>query len=170
MLQLGMGFWASKPLLRAVELELFTELAKKPKDLETLTRLHRRHPRDVQPSALSILGAPHRGSPRRRHSCLRRPGITRSPTPPLRCRAGFAWVGQYPSISKNTPFHSSRVTNDPKPYKRSHQNLFRSFICSDDDCLLLRPREAQYPTRLRGRSRLRRPRLLRIGIHSHASY
>lgn len=35
-LQVGLGFWASKTLLSAVEMELFTELAKHPADLETL--------------------------------------------------------------------------------------------------------------------------------------
>ena len=35
-LQVGMGFWASKTLLSAVEMGVFTELAKKPEDLETL--------------------------------------------------------------------------------------------------------------------------------------
>jgi len=35
-LQVGLGFWASKTLLSAVETELFTELAKHPEDLETL--------------------------------------------------------------------------------------------------------------------------------------
>jgi hypothetical protein len=35
-LQVGLGFWASKTLLSAVEMELFTELAKHPEDLETL--------------------------------------------------------------------------------------------------------------------------------------
>jgi hypothetical protein len=40
-LQLGMGFWGSKTLLSAVELGVFTELAKGPADAETLrTRLH----------------------------------------------------------------------------------------------------------------------------------
>ena len=35
-LQVGPGFWASKTLLSAVEMELFTELAKQPEELETL--------------------------------------------------------------------------------------------------------------------------------------
>lgn len=33
-MQLGMGFWASKALLSAVELELFSELAKQPEDFD----------------------------------------------------------------------------------------------------------------------------------------
>ena len=48
-LQVGLGFWASKALLSAVEMELFTELAKHPEDLETLQRrlgLHERSARD----------------------------------------------------------------------------------------------------------------------------
>ena len=35
-LQVGLGFWASKTLLSAIEMEVFTELAKHPQDLETL--------------------------------------------------------------------------------------------------------------------------------------
>ena len=35
-MQVGLGFWASKALLSAVEMELFTELAKHPEDAETL--------------------------------------------------------------------------------------------------------------------------------------
>ena len=35
-LQVGLGFWAAKTLLSAVEMEVFTELAKQPEDLETL--------------------------------------------------------------------------------------------------------------------------------------
>ena len=35
-MQVGLGFWASKTLLSAVEMEVFTELAKHPEDLETL--------------------------------------------------------------------------------------------------------------------------------------
>jgi hypothetical protein len=33
-LQVGLGFWASKTLLSAVEMELFTELAKNPRILK----------------------------------------------------------------------------------------------------------------------------------------
>lgn len=44
-MQLGMGFWASKTLLSAVELELFTELAKHPEDLKTLQGRMGLHPR-----------------------------------------------------------------------------------------------------------------------------
>ena len=36
-LQTGLGFWASKALLSAVEIELFTELAKQSGDLTSLT-------------------------------------------------------------------------------------------------------------------------------------
>jgi hypothetical protein len=48
-LQVGLGFWASKTLLSAVEMEVFTELAKHPEDLETLQGrlgLHQRSARD----------------------------------------------------------------------------------------------------------------------------
>ena len=44
-LQVGLGFWASKTLLSAVEIELFTELAKHPQDLETLQGRLGLHPR-----------------------------------------------------------------------------------------------------------------------------
>ena len=44
-LQVGLGFWASKTLLSAVEMEVFTELAKHPEDLETLRGRLGLHPR-----------------------------------------------------------------------------------------------------------------------------
>lgn len=44
-LQLGLGFWASKALLTAVELGLFTGLAEGPSDLATLTARHGLHGR-----------------------------------------------------------------------------------------------------------------------------
>ena len=44
-LQVGLGFWASKTLLSAVEIGLFTELAKGPEDLETLQQRLGLHPR-----------------------------------------------------------------------------------------------------------------------------
>lgn len=57
-LQLGMGFWASKTLLSAIELELFTELASHPEDLGALKArlgLHERGARDFL-DALVALG------------------------------------------------------------------------------------------------------------------
>jgi hypothetical protein len=48
-LQVGLGFWASKALLSAVEMGLFTELAQHPENLETLQGrlgLHQRSARD----------------------------------------------------------------------------------------------------------------------------
>lgn len=47
-LQLGMAFWASKTLLSAVELGLFTELAKKPLDGEALRKTLGLHPRGAR--------------------------------------------------------------------------------------------------------------------------
>lgn len=44
-LQVGFAFWASKTLLSAVEMELFTELAKHPSDLNTLQGRLGLHPR-----------------------------------------------------------------------------------------------------------------------------
>jgi len=44
-LQTGMAFWASKTLLSAVEMEVFTELAKHPADLPTLQGRLGLHPR-----------------------------------------------------------------------------------------------------------------------------
>jgi len=44
-MQIGLGFWASKALLSAVEMEVFTELSKKPEDLETLQGRLGLHPR-----------------------------------------------------------------------------------------------------------------------------
>ena len=47
-MQVGLGFWASKTLLSAVEMELFTELAKHPEDLETLRGRLGLHPRSAR--------------------------------------------------------------------------------------------------------------------------
>jgi len=46
-LQTGMAFWASKTLLSAVEMEVFTELAKHPSDLATLQGRLGLHPRSA---------------------------------------------------------------------------------------------------------------------------
>ena len=56
--QIGLGFWASKTLLSAVEMDLFTELAKRPGTLDDLKgrlRLHDRSARDFL-DALVALG------------------------------------------------------------------------------------------------------------------
>lgn len=46
-MQVGLGFWGSKTLLSAVEMELFTELAKRPEDLDTLQGRLGLHPRSA---------------------------------------------------------------------------------------------------------------------------
>jgi hypothetical protein len=46
-MQVGLGFWASKTLLSAVEMELFTELAKQPKSLQELSSRLGLHPRSA---------------------------------------------------------------------------------------------------------------------------
>ena len=53
-MQVGLGFWASKTLLSAVEMEVFTELARRPVDLATLRGRLGLHPR----SAADFLDAP----------------------------------------------------------------------------------------------------------------
>src|SRR6187399_2758782 len=47
-LQTGFAFWPSKTLLSAIELGVFTELAKEPKDLETLRTTLGLHPRSAR--------------------------------------------------------------------------------------------------------------------------
>jgi hypothetical protein len=47
-MQIGIGFMASKTLLSAVEMEVFTELAKHPEDLATLTGRLGLHPRSAR--------------------------------------------------------------------------------------------------------------------------
>jgi hypothetical protein len=57
-MQVGLGFWASKTLLSAIEMEVFTELAQRPADLPTLQGrlgLHARSARDFL-DALVALG------------------------------------------------------------------------------------------------------------------
>src|SRR5579859_3444215 len=56
-LQTGLAFWASKTLLSAVEMELFTELAKHPGDLATLQGrlgLHARGARDFLDTLVAL--------------------------------------------------------------------------------------------------------------------
>jgi len=57
-LQTGLGFWSSKALLSAIEIGVFTELGRGPKDLETIAgrlKLHPRSSRDFL-DALVALG------------------------------------------------------------------------------------------------------------------
>jgi hypothetical protein len=56
-LQIGMGFWASKTLLSAVELGLFTELAKAPlslRDVAARLKLHPRSARDFLDALIAL--------------------------------------------------------------------------------------------------------------------
>ncbi len=57
-MQIGTGFFASKTLLSAVEMEVFTELGKQPEDLETLRGRLGLHPRSARDffDALTALG------------------------------------------------------------------------------------------------------------------
>ena len=57
-MQLGFGFWGSKTVLTAVELGLFTELARKPLDAGALTKRLELHPRSARDffDALVALG------------------------------------------------------------------------------------------------------------------
>jgi 2-polyprenyl-3-methyl-5-hydroxy-6-metoxy-1,4-benzoquinol methylase len=57
-LQIGLGFWASKTLLSAVEIGVFTELSKRPLDLNTLRGRLGLHPRSARDflDALVALG------------------------------------------------------------------------------------------------------------------
>jgi hypothetical protein len=57
-LQTGLGFWASKTLLSAVEMEVFTELTKRPEGLDELTGRLGLHPRSARDflDALVALG------------------------------------------------------------------------------------------------------------------
>jgi len=47
-MQIDLGFWASKRLLSAVEVGLFTELARKPESLETVQDRVGLHPRSAR--------------------------------------------------------------------------------------------------------------------------
>ena len=97
-LELGMGFWASKTLLSAVELGLFTELADGPLDAEALRARLGLHPRGARDflDALVALGmlrarratryAQHAGDrpvPRPRQAPLRRRHARDGQRPPL---------------------------------------------------------------------------------------
>src|SRR5690348_18391803 len=47
-MQIGLGFWASKALLSAVELGVLTELARGPQSLDSLTKKLGLHPRSAR--------------------------------------------------------------------------------------------------------------------------
>ena len=47
-LQVGLGFWPSKILLSAVEMELFTDLTKGPQSLESIRGRHGLHQRSTR--------------------------------------------------------------------------------------------------------------------------
>lgn len=56
-MQLGMGFWASKTLLSAIELEVFTELAKHPEGFDAIRarlELHERGAKDFLDALVSL--------------------------------------------------------------------------------------------------------------------
>jgi hypothetical protein len=57
-MQVGLGFWASKTLLSGIEMDLFTQLAGHPQDLETLRTRAGLHPRSARDflDALVALG------------------------------------------------------------------------------------------------------------------
>jgi hypothetical protein len=57
-MQVGLGFWGSKTLLSAIEMELFTQLADQPQDLEMLRGRAGLHPRSARDflDALVALG------------------------------------------------------------------------------------------------------------------
>ena len=72
-MQLGLGFWGSKTLLSAIELGLFTELAKGPVEAKALRQrlgLHERSARDFFDALVSL-------------GMLRRKGTTYSNTPEI---------------------------------------------------------------------------------------
>jgi len=57
-MQIGLGFWASKTLMSAIEMELFTELASRPESLEAVQARLGLHPRSARDflDALVALG------------------------------------------------------------------------------------------------------------------
>jgi hypothetical protein len=61
-MEVGLGFWSSKVLLSALEMELFTELGKHPGDLENLQSRLGLHPRSARDflDALVAMGFLHR--------------------------------------------------------------------------------------------------------------
>src|SRR6059036_3302437 len=65
-MQIGMAFWGSKALLSAVELGVFTELAKQPLDAEGLRQRLGLHPRSARDffDALVALGMLQRANGR----------------------------------------------------------------------------------------------------------
>jgi hypothetical protein len=71
--KVGFGFWASKTLLSAVELGLFTELAKSPADLASLSRrlgLHDRSARDFLDALVALKMLDRQDGRYRRRICF----------------------------------------------------------------------------------------------------
>ena len=69
-MQIGLGFWASKTLLSAVEIGVFTELARRPENLQELTGRLGLHPRSARDflDALVALGLLERAGGEYRNS------------------------------------------------------------------------------------------------------
>ena len=96
-LQLGLGFWASKTLLSAVELGVFTELADEPLDAETLRARLGLHPRGDARLPRRARGARHAAARRARLRRHPRDGAVPGPREP-RVHRRDARDGQRPAV------------------------------------------------------------------------
>ena len=110
-LEIGMGFWASKTLLSAVELGLFTELAAGPKtgaELERALGLHPRATYDFLDAlvALGLLARRGDGAERALHEHARHRPLSR-PRQPALCRRP-ARNGEQPALSASGPISPRR--------------------------------------------------------------
>jgi SAM-dependent methyltransferase len=98
LMQLGIGFWGSKTLLSAIELGLFTELAKGPRDADTLRQQLGLHPRSARDffDALVALGV------------LKRTGTRYANTPESACfldRNRSSYVGGMLEMANARLYH-----------------------------------------------------------------
>ena len=112
LLQIGFGFWGSKTLLTAVELGLFTELAKRQLDAKALAARLKLHPRSARDffDTLVALGL------------LKRTGTRYANTPETAQfldRAKPAYVGgMLEMCNARLSSNSSCWTETPKPRSR----------------------------------------------------
>ena len=132
-LQVGLGFWASKTLLSAIEMEVFTELARHPEDRDALSArlgLHERGARDFLDAlvALGFPGAPrrrlqqhprHRALPRQAQAVLRRRHPRDGQPPPLSASGAASPRGCAPGGCRTRPrpatCRSSRPSTPIRP-------------------------------------------------------
>lgn len=130
-MQVGLGFWASKTLLSAVELEVFTHLGEKPADLPTLTSLLRLHPRSARDflDALVALGFLERNAGVYRNSPSADFFLDKRKSSYIGGMLEMASLRLYPFWSKLT---TALQTGEPQNESRDGKNVFGELYADPD--------------------------------------